>query len=42
MRGTVAVLIAPLQVELREFEVADPEPQTVLLDIVRANVCGSE
>jgi threonine dehydrogenase-like Zn-dependent dehydrogenase len=42
MRGTVAVLIAPQQVELREFEVADPEAQTVLLDVVRANVCGSE
>jgi len=42
MRGTVAVLAGPKQVELREYEVAPPKPGEVLLEIVRANVCGSE
>ena len=42
MRGTVAVLVAPREVELREYEVAPPEPGGLLLEILRANVCGSE
>ncbi len=42
MKGTVAVLVAPRQVELREYEVAPPEPGGILLEIIRANVCGSE
>jgi threonine dehydrogenase-like Zn-dependent dehydrogenase len=42
MRGTVAILVAPREVELREYEVAPPEPGGILLEIIRANVCGSE
>jgi len=42
MRGTVAVLVAPLQVELREYDVSPPGHGEVLLEVLRANVCGSE
>jgi len=42
MKGTVVVLVAPRGVELREYEVAPPEPGGILLEIIRANVCGSE
>jgi len=42
MRGTVVVLVAPRQIELREYDVADPGPGEVLLQVQRANVCGSE
>jgi len=42
VRGTVVVLTAPKQVELREYEVAGPGPGQVLLEVSRANVCGSE
>ncbi len=42
MKGTVAVLVAPREVEFREYEVAPPRPGEVLLEILRANVCGSE
>jgi len=42
MKGTVAVLVAPRQVELREDEIAPPEPGGILLKIIRANVCGTE
>jgi threonine dehydrogenase-like Zn-dependent dehydrogenase len=42
MRGTVAVLVAPLRVELREYDVAPPGYGEVLLEVLRANVCGSE
>lgn len=42
MKGTVAVLVAPREIELREYEVAPPEPGGILLEIIRANVCGSE
>jgi len=42
MKGTVVVLVAPRHVELREYDVAPPEPGGILLEILRANVCGSE
>jgi threonine dehydrogenase-like Zn-dependent dehydrogenase len=42
MKGTTAVLVAPREVELREYEVAPPQRGEVLLEIIRANVCGSE
>ena len=42
MRGTVVVLVAPRQTELRDYEVADPGPGELLLEVGRANVCGSE
>jgi threonine dehydrogenase-like Zn-dependent dehydrogenase len=42
VRGTVVVLTAPKRVELREYEVAGPGPGEALLEVSRANVCGSE
>ena len=42
MRGTVVVLVAPRQTELRAYDVAGPGPGEALLEVVRANVCGSE
>jgi threonine dehydrogenase-like Zn-dependent dehydrogenase len=42
MRGTVAVLAAPREIELREYEVVPPETGEILMEILRANVCGSE
>lgn len=38
----MAVLAGPRQVELRDYPVAPPAPGTILLEVVRANVCGSE
>lgn len=42
MKGTTTVLTAPDEVELREYDVVDPEPGGLLLRMIRANVCGSE
>jgi threonine dehydrogenase-like Zn-dependent dehydrogenase len=42
MRGSVVVLVAPRQTELRQYDVADPGAGEALLEITRANVCGSE
>ena len=42
MRGRVAALVGPEHVAVKEFEVAEPEPGSVLLRIRRANICGSE
>jgi len=40
--GELVYLAAPDTVELREYEVPDPEPGALLTEVVRANVCGSE
>jgi len=40
--GTLAYLSEPEQVELREYEVPEPEPGAVLTEVAQANVCGSE
>lgn len=40
--GELVYLSEPDQVELREYEVPDPEPGALLTEVVRANVCGSE
>lgn len=40
--GRLVYLTEPETLELREYEVPEPDPDTVLTDIVRANVCGSE
>lgn len=40
--GRIACLNGPKNVELKEFEVPPPEPDAVMTEIVRANVCGSE
>lgn len=40
--GRLAFLESPENVEMREYEVPDPEPGAVLTTVERANVCGSE
>lgn len=42
MQGVTTVLTAPGELEQREYTVPDPETGGVLLEMVRANVCGSE
>lgn len=42
MKGTTTVLTAPGELEQREYPVSDPVPGGVLLEMIRANVCGSE
>lgn len=42
MRGRVAALVGPETVELKEFEVPDPGPGCLVLEVARANVCGSD
>lgn len=40
--GRLAYLRGPETVEIREYEVPDPEPGAVVTDVEQANVCGSE
>jgi threonine dehydrogenase-like Zn-dependent dehydrogenase len=40
--GRIATLTGPEQVEVRSYEVPEPEPGAVLLRVRRANVCGSD
>ncbi|WP_199174808.1 alcohol dehydrogenase catalytic domain-containing protein [Halegenticoccus soli] len=40
--GRIACLNGPKSVELKEFAVPSPDPNAVVTEIVRANVCGSE
>jgi L-iditol 2-dehydrogenase len=42
MKGKVAALVGPEEVEVKEFDVPEPEPGAVLVKVRRANVCGSE
>lgn len=42
MNGMTTVLTAPNELETREYEVPDPGPGSLILEMVRANVCGSE
>lgn len=42
MNGSTTVLTAPGELEQREYEIPDPEVGGVLLEMIRANVCGSE
>jgi D-arabinose 1-dehydrogenase-like Zn-dependent alcohol dehydrogenase len=42
MRGTTTVLIAPNEVEQREYELPEAPAGGVLLRMLRANVCGTE
>ena len=43
MKGRTAALIEPLKpLELREFEVPDPEPGAIVLQITEAGLCGSD
>jgi len=42
MKGMVAALAGPERVEVRSFDVPEPEPGAVVARVRRANVCGSE
>lgn len=42
MRGQVAALVGPRTVEVKDFEVPAPAPGAVVLEVTRANVCGSD
>lgn len=42
MQGVATILKAPGELEQREYEVPEPEAGGVVLDMIRANVCGSE
>jgi threonine dehydrogenase-like Zn-dependent dehydrogenase len=42
VKGKVAALVGPEEVEVKEFDVPEPEPGAVLVKVRRANVCGSE
>ena len=42
MKGQVAALVGPQTVEIKEFEVPEPGPGSVVLEVSRANVCGSD
>lgn len=42
MKGQVAALVGPQTVELKEFDVPSPGPGAVVLEVSRANVCGSD
>jgi threonine dehydrogenase-like Zn-dependent dehydrogenase len=40
--GHLVYLNGPRDLEFREYEVPDPDPQAVVTEVVRSNVCGSE
>ncbi|WP_299236194.1 zinc-binding dehydrogenase [Natronomonas sp.] len=40
--GKLAYLSEPERVEMREYEVPEPDPGAVLTEVEQANVCGSE
>lgn len=42
MRGRTTVLTGPQQIDQHEFEVPDPGPGDLVMEVVRANICGSE
>lgn len=42
MRGRVAALVGPERIEIKSFDVPEPEPGAVLTRVRRANTCGSE
>ena len=42
MKGKMAVLNGPKEIEIREYDLAKPGPDEVLVEVVRANVCGSD
>ena len=41
-RGRLVYLSSPQQIEYREYDLPEPEPGGILVQIIRANVCGSE
>ncbi|ARJ07683.1 zinc-binding alcohol dehydrogenase [Cnuibacter physcomitrellae] len=42
MQGRVAAVIGPHEFAVKEYEVPDPAPGALVLDVRRANVCGSD
>jgi threonine dehydrogenase-like Zn-dependent dehydrogenase len=42
VNGHTTVLTGPEQIEQREFTVPDPAPGDLVIETVRANICGSE
>ncbi len=40
--GSVAALVGPGEVTIKQFEVPEPQPGEVLVRVRRANLCGSE
>ncbi|WP_172652731.1 zinc-binding dehydrogenase [Rhodococcus opacus] len=42
MKGITTVLTGPGSLDQREFALSDPAPGGILLQMIRANVCGSE
>lgn len=42
MKGRVAALVGPERVEIKSFDVPEPEPGAVVTKVRRANTCDSE
>lgn len=42
MMGKVAVMVKPMELQFQEYEVPDPEPGAIVVEVIRTNVCGSE
>jgi threonine dehydrogenase-like Zn-dependent dehydrogenase len=42
IEGTTTLLVGPERIEQRTYRLPDPGPGEVLLETVRANICGSE
>ena len=42
MRGTIAVMTKPGELEYQSYDIPAPGPGALVLQILRANVCGSE
>jgi L-iditol 2-dehydrogenase len=42
VRGRVAAVVGPRRFEIKEFEVPAPAPGALVLEVQRANVCGSD
>ncbi len=42
MKGRVAALVGPRQVEIKEFDLPEVKPGAVLVKVRRSNLCGSE
>jgi threonine dehydrogenase-like Zn-dependent dehydrogenase len=42
MKGKVAVMVKPQQLEYQQYDLPTPEKGALLLKVIRSNVCGSE
>lgn len=40
--GRVANMVEPMKLEFREFEIPEPREESLLVKVLRTNVCGSE